>query len=357
MSDGRNLLTHSRVQCMRTCLRKHCFAYELGIKPAVKSAPLRMGSAIHLAKELVHKNKMNPNDAILQAIKPYDVVPAGVDATDWAIEREKVYRLAWAYFQVWADDTREVIATEQTFELPIKNPETGGRTNKFLSAGKIDGIVKLPDGRVAIDETKTTSKPIDPESDFWQRLRVDDQITKYFWAARQLGYDISCVIYDVIKKPTIEPLLIPLLDENGDKIVLDAEGKRVLKASGLPRQTGDSTLGYVLQQRRQTPAEYGERLSEDIAARPGFYFQRKEITRLESDIEEFEHEQWQSQQLLSDCQRTGRWFRNTGACLSPYRCEYANLCFGGFSGDLSQGVPEGFTQVANVNPELESEEA
>ncbi len=353
MDDGRNLLTHSRMASAKTCLRKHWYEYELGIRADRDGQPLRMGGAYHLGLEELGKGH-DLHAAICAVRMNYANVPEWVrDIDDWRTEEETVVRMICGYVWRWQEQEGglfggEVVATELPFEIPIVNPETGRSTPTFKLAGKIDKIIRLPDTRLAVGEHKSTGQSsIEPDNDYWKRLRMDHQITIYLHAARTLGYDVKTVLYDVAKKPGIKRGVIPLLDINGLKIVLNADDNRVLTKQGKPRQTGDKDKGYVLQTRPETPAEFGERFNADIAARPDWYFQRQEIARTEGEIEEFRHELWQTQQLLRDCQRNGRWFRNTGACLSPFRCPYfpCNML------DIDT-VPEGFVQLNYVHPEL-----
>src|SRR5690606_36744924 len=135
--------------------------------------------------------------------------------------------------------------------------------------------------RLAIVETKTTADSIAPDSDYWLRLRFNGQLMQYVLAARTFGWDISTVIYDVVRKPAIEPRQIPLLDAEGRKVVLDANGERVLKKDGSPRESGDKEKGYTLQTRIETPEEFSDRLYQDTLARPDFYFARREVPILE----------------------------------------------------------------------------
>lgn len=347
-AGGRHIITHSRSQCAKTCLRKHELRYVVGLQKEVPAEALRIGSAFHLAKELTRKG-IDHIEAIGQALTPYEVIPPWSTEYDWRIERETIYRLLVGYLSYWPANYLEAVETEMPFEIPIIDPVTGIIAQQFVSGGKIDGIVRLPDGRLAIDETKTTSSALDDESDFWARLRIDDQISRYFHAARQLGFDIACVHYDVIRKPTIEPRGVPII-EDGAKVVLDRNGVRQrTKDAKKWRETGDAAQGWTLQTRPETPDEYGDRISDDIAVNPSKYFARREVTRTESDIAEFLVDQWQVKRLIS----SGMNMRNTGACLLPYRCEYFEACSNGWkAGDV---LPNGFKLVDFVHPELQQE--
>jgi hypothetical protein len=196
------------------------------------------------------------------------------------------------------------------FDLPIINPETGRPSNTYRFAGKIDRIIDTPQGFMIL-ETKTTGESIEPDSDYWLRLRIDTQISGYILAARKLGYDVQSVMYDVIRKPSI----------------------RVTK--------------------KETIEQYAERLYNDLAERPGFYFARREIPRLESDLDEFRSELWRISKDVRDSELASFFYRNTSACLAPYKCAYWPLCTNGFT--PSSTLPDGFTTVSDVHPELAKE--
>jgi citrate lyase gamma subunit len=246
----------------------------------------------------------------------------------------------------WGASKLKVIATEQSFRLPLRNPATGKPSQLFELAGVIDGIVRMEDSRLAVMEHKTASEDLALGSDYWLRLQNDLQISIYVHAARELGHDVSTVFYDVIRKPSIKPTRVPLLDRTGLKIVLNADGQRVLKKDGMPRQTGDTAKSYVLQSRPMTPDEWSQRIIDDIAKRPDFYYARVEIPRLDQEIEECRAELW----TLREAQRNNRWYRTVTRDTCGF-CSYFGLCSS--KTDLSSGVaPEGFEFVSNVHPEL-----
>lgn len=361
---GAELLTHSQRSCYKTCQRKAYYRYELGVRPKRAATPLRFGSAVHLGLDLLAQG-VERDAAIAQAVANYETLPSWCrtdeQVTDWMVERETVSMLLAGYHWYWGGSLGEtVIATEQAFELPLRNPETGHPSRTFRRAGKIDKIVRLFDDRLAIREHKTTRDDISPDSDYWQHLDIDEQISEYILAARDLGYPVVTIDYDVIRKPAIEPKLVPVLDSDGKKIVLDAEGNRVrrtnIKRDGNPGvghgewiQSGSAEKGWALQQRRETPEEFGIRLLDDIYKRPAFYYQRREIPRLDDDLEEYRHDLWAVGQQYADSRRLGRWFRNTGACKSLGGCEFLAVCRVGIN---PANPPDGFERVIDVHPEL-----
>lgn len=343
------LLTHSRQDCFKTCRKKHWFAYELALRPIEDAKALRMGSAYHAGLEVLGRHG-SLDKAVDAARAYYTTCPPFIDQYDWDIESETIARLLCAYQWRWERFGLENIAAEQGFQLPLTNPETGKPTPCFDRAGKIDGIVRLEDGRLAVKESKLLGDDISPDAELWRRLRIDGQISGYINAARDLGYQCDTVLYDVTRKPTIKPESVPLVDEDGIKIVLDAGGNRVKTQKGAWRQTADKDAGYVLQTRRMTVDEWGEKLTADICERPEFYFARVEVPRLDQDLEAYRIELWDIQKTIRDAQLNDRWYRTVNRSTCPF-CSYFNLCTTGFE---PNGVPpEGFGYVANKHPELE----
>ncbi len=348
----KQLLTHSRGASFKGCRRRHFWEYEVKFRKETDAKPLRMGSAGHDGLDAL-KIGGSTTDAVLAVRKHYATCPEGVDDYDWAIEQETVECLVFMYEWRWRDAKIVTIATEKSFRLPLTNPATGAATPLFDFAGKIDGWVILEDGRKAIIEHKFISDDLKQDSDFWRRLQLDSQPTGYIWAGRFLDWPAETILYDCIRKPSIKPTPIPLLDLDGLKVVMDGADERVMTNAGKPRQSADKAKGWVLHTRPMTRGEWSTKLIDDITARPEFYYQRREIARLDSDIEEFLFELWDLQKTLREAQRENRWYKTVGRDSCPY-CAFFGLCSSRF--DPSTGeVPEGFVKVDNCHPELDLE--
>lgn len=328
-------LTHSRMACLKDCPRKHYWRYEARIRPREDSEALRIGSLLHEGletREIPEKPEY-----------PEWVIGNEEAENKWDVTFAKVAGLLLGYFEYWEDDDCEVLATELEFEMPIKNPETGGVAKTSIAAGKIDKIVTLPKkmgGGIALMEHKSTSDSIAPDSDYWLRLKLDQQISLYWIAAVEEGYDIGTVLYDVIKKPGIRPKQIPVCPECDAPYEANKDG--ICVSCGV-------IYGKKKDKRVESPDEYQARLVNDIRERPEFYFARKEIPRLRVDLEEFEVELWQQHRQLSDLRKFDRWYRNTSRCSAPWRCEYLDVCGRGHKAE--DGVPDGFV-TAEQHPEL-----
>jgi len=341
-------LTHSRASSFKQCRKAAWFAYELGVRRVTDAKALRMGSAYHEGLEvLANTNELEP--ALEAASVSYSAAPDNFDQWEWEIEEHTVRALLSGYFWRWMDSGITYEAAEQKFNLKIRNPKTGRAIPGWEWAGKIDGIVRLADHRWAVKENKLLSDSLDSDADLWRRLQIDSQISGYLIAARELGYPVETVLYDVTRKPTIKPNDIPRLDPEGLKVVLDRSGTRVLTKQGKPRQTADTELGYVVVSRKMTPEEWGEKIVEDIGARPDYYYARREIPRLDKDLEEWQAEMYEVQRTISEAQKSGRWFK-TVADTTCGRCSYFGLCTTGWKEGSS--LPEGFIKVSDVHPEL-----
>lgn len=301
------LLTASRLACLRSCPRKHYYQYELGLARVRSSDALRFGAAYHAGLE-AHNKGAGDAGAVEQASAGYDQVPDWTDAADWEVERQTLRQLLAGHFWRYASDHLEFVAVEQVFKTPLTNPGSGHPSRLFLLAGKIDAIVKLPDRRLAVLEYKTAGEDVGPESDYWLRLRCDGQISQYVLGARALGYAVTTVLYDVTRKPTI----------------------RLRKG--------------------ETPEKYGQRLLTDLGERPDYYFARREVPRLEDELAEYRLELWQQAAALRDAQRSRRWFRNVGKMTCGH-CPFATLCLNSINVNVD-APPSGYAVRADVHPEL-----
>ena len=341
-------MTFSRTDCFKTCRRKHQFAYDLAIRPREDARALRMGSGHHVALE-AHANGVPFNETIELIRERYVELPEAYDPQDWLYECETLERLFCAYVWRWQSQPLSYVAKEMAFELPLRNPATGAASREWTWNGKIDGIVKLEDGRLAVVEHKLLSEELDSTSSLWRRLRVDHQISLYVMAARLLGYEVDSVLYDVTRKPTIKPTNIPATDEHGLKVVLDADGTRIFNKNGEPRQTGSAENGWAILSRPSTPQEWGTKLTGDIAERPDFYFARVEIPRLQQDLDECMQELWDIQKTMRDAQVNNRHYRTCNKNTCGY-CPYFDLCTTGY--DPKYPLPESFVKVDDIHPEL-----
>jgi len=306
------LLTHSRQAAMGRCLRESYYRYELGLEVEKKSDALRIGTMVHKALETLSDGC---DAAVAVLAENYAKTPPWVADNDelltkWEVEYVTVCQLVLGYTWHWEKQPWTVVAAELPFQLMIRKAN-GKALRGYRNAGKLDKIIRHGDG-LALAEHKTTADSIAPDSDYWGMVRVDDQVSRYMLAARDLGYDVRTIIWDVIKKPGIRPKVV-----NGD---------------------------------RETPDQFGKRLSADIRKRPEFYYARMEMSRTETELKRFreqlaadvEHHRW--------LKRTGYWRPNAQACTRIGTCRYLPICPGEFR--KADDAPAGYVWLDNKHPEL-----
>jgi len=356
---SRETLSVSSMNCWLTCQRKHLYAYQYGIRAAQTTDALRFGTAWHAAQEFRAMNYRAGMDEAERASLAQGMFEAALStAGEWDEFVVATLQGAIAAFvEIFKDDLIAQMEPEIEFAYPIDASRT------FEAGGKIDGIATLADGRKALVEHKTTSEGIeDADAPYWARLRLNLQLCRYFRGARAMGLDIETVIYDVFHKPAIKPRdAVRDLDENGMPVVVDANGNRVMKKDGTPKRTADAAKGEKVMTHAETPEEFADRVRDDIMARPGFYFQRREVTVTEEQIAAFAlAESQMARQIVSarsdarDAERRGlpycaAFMQNVGPMTCPH-CDYENFCMAGrtLSPDV---VPDGFKRTG-ATPEL-----
>lgn len=349
MSDEqKELLTHSAMRMAATCKRKYFLRYVCHIVSDADSLALRFGSAFHLGLEMLCQG--SSLDEALDAIE----AKGEVKEYDYA----RLFALLSCYVEYWKDAPLPVAYAEWSFYVPLRNPMTGYPSLSFESSGKID-LGLFGD---MIGEHKTTSMPIDSGSDYWDRLRADQQLSQYMLAYHEHGRNCNGALYNVIRKPLHRPKRIPLLDDDGFKQVVDENNERVFLKTGKPRQSEDKAKGWLMLTEMETPEEFGMRLIEDINAEPDKYFARREVRRTHDELQAYAMERWvEGQALLFSRQMEKKverpqdaWPRNIGITTCDlFKCPYRELCF--TNRTIVPGeAPEGFV-IRKPHKELEDE--
>ena len=338
----RELLTNSRMNSVMTCPRKAYYEYELGLKPIVNAEPFRFGSAWHTAMEARWQGK-DVDNAFECAIN------SGKDLDEQILA--VISGLLAGYYTYWQSDTHngEVIP-EQEFRQTID------RSLTFDAGGKIDAIIKR-DGRVMLLEHKTTTEDLSDDSLYWNRLRFNMQLYQYYLGAKSLGYEVDEVIYDVTRKPMIrQHTAVPILDAEGLKIVVDKQGNRVIGKNGKPRQTSDNEKGYEVQTQPKTMEAFSQRLANDTMQRPEFYFARRQVSVLISDLESFIDQRLEvGKQILHYRAREKKvgmngWPRNVQFWTCGRLCPYDSFCLQNAEVDVNN-PPMGF-EIGKKHQEL-----
>jgi hypothetical protein len=236
------------------------------------------------------------------------------------IIRAKLRGLMRGYDARWADSSMNITSAEETLTSDLFNPATEARSRSFIMAGKLDLRVE-ENGRFWIVDHKTSSEDInDPNAAYWRQLLVEGQHHHYGLLEHLNGRRIEGAVWDVVKKPGIALREI----KKSERTILLEDGTYF----GFAASPKD--VDAVREHGRETPTLYEYRLATDcIASRPEWYFQRRRIARLDAATLEYAEELWGHTQEMLLCRRTGRWPRNSGACLLYGRaCVYLGICSG-----------------------------
>lgn len=314
------LLTASRLRSYRQCPRQHYHAYVQSIREIHQSPALEFGTAIHKALEVWWKNPDCENRLELAL----DTLP---ELEPFALARAAAMVVGYDTF--WGDAGFAALEVEKEFRFPLLNPESGKMSRTWEMAGKIDAIVRGPDGRVWVLEHKTTSEDASVGSVYRQRLTIDGQVSQYVLGALSLDYDPVGVIYDVLVKPSQKPL------------------KATPEALRKTRKDGEPYAGQRTED--ESAEDYLSRVVDAISAAPHEYYQRVEVVRLDAESDEYLYDVWQLADQMRESARTGRAPRNPDACFrygSP--CAYWGVC----TGTASLDDPTRFIKTG-PNPELE----
>jgi hypothetical protein len=159
--------------------------------------------------------------------------------------------------------------------------------------GEFDAIGTYQGKRVIL-ERKSSSEDISPGSPYWQKVELSDaQVSLYLLAAERLELGITEVLYDVLRKPAL----------------------RLKKG--------------------ETVEAFEQRCLEAITENPEHYFQRKLVTRLETERAAYVRDVHGTVRLLQVSAFLGDGTpRNTGSCWDYGRpCEFFPVCGTGASLD------------------------
>lgn len=253
----------------------------------------------------------------------------------------KVRGLIAGYHAKWKNHDIVPTAVEELVQSGLFNPETHRSSRTFGAAGKIDikGYRRSYSARVIIDH-KTTSQDItDPNGPYWRQLVVESQPSMYMLLEWLNGRKVDEAIWDVVRKPQIKPAKL-------------SKAERALAVSSRKycgRTLSDESLAALQTEDRETLEMYEARLAEDCTTtRPEWYFARRTIPRLDSELLEFAAELWEHGQEILHARQLNRWSRNSGACMlygSP--CKFLGICSGHDDPDSDR-----WQRKVNVHSEL-----
>ena len=367
-------ITNSEMKAFRRCHRLHHYLYNLGYRAVADVKALRFGSLFHVGQEAWWRTLGDRLDAALASM-----ATAAVDMDPF--ERVDAEELMRGYHFRWRNEPLLTLAVEEEFSAPLVNPDTGRASQTFVLGGVIDAVVSDEQARKLNVEHKSSSEDITPGSPYWARLRMDSQVSVYFPGAEALGHKVSACLYDVVKKPTIQPYKATPMESRKytapkfkacpacklktsppapHDVVLgeDASGYRVTcepdpEKPGVRRVCTDpgGKLYSNLRDADETPDEYRARLRDDIASNPDKYYQRSEVVRLEEELHEHAANTWDTARLIREAQLLNRHPQNPDACFAYHReCDFFKVC----TKQASLDDPALYERIENVHRELKA---
>lgn len=231
-------------------------------------------------------------------------------------EETKLNALHLAYRERWKDYNAAFTrgTPEVEFRIPLINPDTGKASRTFDLAGKMDLVLESIGDLVYPLESKTTSDDAGPGSAYQVSLSNNCQLGIYFEACDRLyGQRFSNqYIYDITKKPGIEPLLATPVEKR--------------------RYTKEGVLYAKQRDCDESLYDYRNRVLEYVSENLTTTFQRPVVVRTEEERKRDMRNVWAMAQMVSVSIKEKLWPRNTSSC---YRmktlCEFFQHCVNGIS--------------------------
>lgn len=288
------------------CRKRYDYRWNQLIEPKQRNEKLTIGSAIHKFLETWYTDHRQA-DAIT-AMRDYIMDNSeGLDQ----MQLDDLVSLATAICTNYVDHYKmdhnwTVLATELEFSVPLDDG-----TNYV---GTIDLVVEDEDGHVWFVDHKTTISIdiFDKNSD------MDRQISRYWWALEQLGYNVYGFIYNIILKDyPQEPKVLKsgaLSKDKAQKTTFDLYTKAI-EHHGLNVESYHDFLDYLKEQ----PKEFFRRLKVE----------RTEAERLAA-IDEMED-------VIADIRTTRSHYRNiTKDC--HWDCHFKTLCVAEMDGSNADHI-------------------
>jgi hypothetical protein len=301
------VITKSRLAAFSACQRLHHLTYNEGYRPLAVNEAIDFGSLFHAGLDAwwgayQRNESLLALSAGLTAMVDFRVKTPGVD--DAAMAKAEV--MLAAYDARWALTMSEweVLGVEVEFVAVIR-----GR-KRLRIAGKLDKLVrKVSDGSIWFVEHKTTGADLSAGSTYWQRLRMDPQVSIYFGGCRELGHEPAGCLYDVVDRPDLRPLKATPPDKR--------------------KYTKEGRLYAKQRDRDETLDEYRQRLADKINETPDAFFARPEVVRLESELSESVEDVTETALQIRKGPETGVAPRNPAACFLYNRpCAFLDVCSG-----------------------------
>ena len=159
-------------------------------------------------------------------------------------------------------------------------------------------------------------------------MTLDEQVSYYALASKHLGIKADVIVYDVLRKPQIEPK----------------------EASENIRLKKDVTPYKNARFHDETPEEYEERVLEKVTKDVAKYIVRLPVHRFNNEMKRFHLEVWNQAEMMRHSIENDFHVRNSHSCARHQGsvCEFLDVC----SGMASLEDRSLFEKLSDVHPEL-----
>jgi len=389
-------LSASALSAYAACPTRYRLGYEEYIRRGEDKEALRQGTAWHLAIETFTQTMRDeiasgtdPQEAENEAMHVvYTVITEhyrGVvedsytfTAEDAELEMTRLFAMFGcyvAYYGTYGEDDLLLLAEELPFEDTIGETAAG---TPVVVRGKVDGVAvyqhRGTDVLVNV-ERKTTTRDIQPTSDYWAGISRNVQVGIYAEAMRGRSLDLPAetvfgvpvpdrkrhmTLYDVVRIPKTKPKMLTqaatavFLEEGtyyDEPFETHRDGKPI-PVEQLPFEVkhGAGDRFAIM----ETPAMYGARLVYEVMQDPEAYFQRLPISWSNKDLARLRGNLMAYAAAIENHRETGAWPENWASCHSPFSCDYNAICHGTGAGEtIRQGVyPEGFVRLTRERKDV-----
>jgi hypothetical protein len=140
LNKDTELLTQSAMRCYRLCPRKYQYRIVMRMRPLKKPETLSTGTSIHGALDVYRRTgDLEAAKAALTTGLPTEKEPE--PKLEDLYVRAKETAMIMGYAARWGKP-KGIISVEQTFRVPMINPETGAASRTFSLGGRVDAIVE-----------------------------------------------------------------------------------------------------------------------------------------------------------------------------------------------------------------------
>lgn len=310
----RRYLTSSSMTTYRQCPRLYQYVYDQERSGTEEQGSLRFGSVGHKGLEkfwLLTRDRISKDEMCERVAK--ETMKSAKESGCPEAERFVAVSMMMGYIERWYDWSKEVVVidVEREFNVPLYKPDGSGSTAKNWNvAGKIDVVIRLADGRLAVMEHKTSSAWVDQGSPYVKKLSMNNQISLYWMAMEALGQPCDVCLYDILIKPDMEPLKATPEDKKKHK-----------------KNTGE--LYKRQREKDETMEEFMDRTTKKIVSNLNGNYIHIEVNRLDGELQRFSEDAWHTAWEISDKLSRGHFPRNPDACFAYNReCAFVKACRG-----------------------------